>query len=394
MKLRNALAGAVVGLLLPVAAAPAGAATVTVRIEGKAGTIVPETRVTLPTAVFDPPQQTEDCQPDSYGGALKASVGEDWFASSSTFGYFLERIRTEDYALGSGPDGWSIWRNGRSDFNPLCASSLGEGDEVLFFVDRCTFNGTSCEEPPTRPLVLTAPERPVPGQPFSVKVEQLVGDGTKVPAEGVTVSGGDAPATTGADGTAQVTVQAGERTLLAEKPFGVRDRAALCATTGSDGRCGTFVPPSQQPTAGSSGGPCLTTGVDGFCGSPDTFAGFGRIGSVEHRKVYARGKGPRLLSGTVERESQLKSVSLRLTGRDGDRCRQFSGTQERLVTMRRCGAARGTFFEVGTSPEWSFLLPERLPRGRWVLDVRVEDRAGNVNKRPDNGRTRAIFTVR
>ena len=64
------------------------------------------------------------------------------------------------------------------------------------------------------------------------------------------------------------------------------------------------------------------------------------------------------------------------------------------MRTRRCGPTHGTFFSVGGGPAWSYQLPARLPRGRYVLDLRTVDRAGVVTKRLVRGRTRVVFVVR
>jgi len=61
--------------------------------------------------------------------------------------------------------------------------------------------------------------------------------------------------------------------------------------------------------------------------------------------------------------------------------------------MKRCGAVRGRWFSVGDKLEWSYLLPGRLPRGRWVIDMRTTDGAGNVNDNLIRGRSRMVFHV-
>ena len=44
-------------------------------------------------------------------------------------------------------------------------------------------------------------------------------------------------------------------------------------------------------------------------------------------------------------------------------------------------------------PNWSYLLPSRLPAGRYVLDVKAVDRAGNSQGRFVRGRSRVVFAV-
>jgi hypothetical protein len=91
--------------------------------------------------------------------------------------------------------------------------------------------------------------------------------------------------------------------------------------------------------------------------------------------------------------SGIADVRLRLTGRDGARCTTFDATRQRLVRMSRCGASRGRWFSAGASSDWRYLLPEKLGSGRWVLDLEVRDKAGNVNSTLQRGRTRIVFFV-
>jgi hypothetical protein len=44
----------------------------------------------------------------------------------------------------------------------------------------------------------------------------------------------------------------------------------------------------------------------------------------------------------------------------------------------RCG--RGSFLRIGDRADWSYLLPRRLGRGRYVLEVKAVDGAFNRGK--------------
>jgi hypothetical protein len=84
--------------------------------------------------------------------------------------------------------------------------------------------------------------------------------------------------------------------------------------------------------------------------------------------------------------SGLWAVKIRLTRRLGKRCWYFSGSKERFL-KRTCGKQYA--FKVGESTEWSYLLPARLPRGRYALDAYAVDRAFNRG-----AETRVVFRVR
>ncbi len=66
--------------------------------------------------------------------------------------------------------------------------------------------------------------------------------------------------------------------------------------------------------------------------------------------------------------------------------------------MTRCGAARAKFHSIGSRASWSYLLPSRLPSGRYVLDTQTLDGAGNVTRgdtrgKPGDPRNRVVFHV-
>jgi hypothetical protein len=85
-------------------------------------------------------------------------------------------------------------------------------------------------------------------------------------------------------------------------------------------------------------------------------------------------------------------VRLRLTGNDRGRCTTYDGKKEALVALKRCGAERGLWFSVGTGQDFKYLLPAKLGRGRWVLDLQVVDKAGNRTTLA-RGTSRVVFTV-
>ena len=72
--------------------------------------------------------------------------------------------------------------------------------------------------------------------------------------------------------------------------------------------------------------------------------------------------------------SGLKSVRLSITRRRGERCWAFDGAAERFA-RHRCGGSRS--FRIGDRADWSYLLPKRLPRGRYTIRVVAIDNAGN-----------------
>jgi hypothetical protein len=125
---------------------------------------------------------------------------------------------------------------------------------------------------------------------------------------------------------------------------------------------------------------CVTDGADGACGTlqpspPDRTAPVATIAGLRDGKVFRRRRAPRELRGTVSADpSGLWAVKIRLTRRLRGTCWYFSGTRERFL-KRTCGKRYA--FKVGDRADWTYLLPSRLPRGRYVLDTYAIDNAFN-----------------
>lgn len=405
-RLKNLLLGVSLAVLMIVApaASAAGPANVTLRAEGKDRTLVPRTALRTDLRnVNKSGKAGEDCTGTSAAGALEIGTAGEWkgdyFGSGS--GYFVTSIKGE---APQGSEFFSFWLNNRESQVGICQAELQEGDEVLFFVARCDFNSTTfaCDNPPVLPLGLTAPRRAAPGSAFNVKVVEYATDGTPTAVAGATVESGTATATTGSDGVAALTLtDRGENSVRARKDNRARTAENVCVTDGADGFCGTSKPAEPAaPATTTTPAPttptttCFTTGDDGRCGTTDRRAPSGRITSISEGRRFARGRGPRELVGSVEPDgSGIAKVQLRLTRNDRGRCFAYDGGTERLRRIRRCGASRGRYFFVTDRADWSYLLPGALPRGRYVLDVRVTDRAGNVDSTLQRKRNRIVFFV-
>jgi hypothetical protein len=264
------------------------------------------------------------------------------------------------------------YKNGAPSQTGACGDPIANGDDVLFAY------ATGSEIA----LKLTGPSTAAPGSPVLLHVTNEA-DGSAV--AGAIVAG----ATSGGDGAVTVGPFAtrGEQDLKATKSGAIRsNRLSVCITDGSDGACST--------TATTAPSTCLTTGDDGNCGTKDKRAPRGKIVSIREGQRFGKGKGPRALSGIVTSDpSGIADVRLRLTRNDHSHCQTFDGRSERLVKLKRCGAARGKWFSAGDREQWSYLLPARLGPGRYVLDVQARDKAGNVDTLLQRTRTRVVFTV-
>jgi hypothetical protein len=373
-------------VIAAVAATPALAAPspVTVRVEGATDTLIPRTALTTTTATVNKDGVAgHDCTGTSAAGALEQASGGQWTGtwSSPPLFYSVDAIKGEAHLFSSGQF-WGFFINDALASTGICGAELQTGDSVLLApisASATSFGVLSVSVPATATL----------GQPLTVKVTRtksdFAGPPTREPVAGATVSGGGASAITGADGSAQLVLGTrGPTSLRATDSGDIRSASEpVCVTDGSDGACGS-----------SAASACATTGDDGLCGTKDKRAPRGKIASITEGQRFAKGKGPRSLSGTVAGDpSGIADVRLRLTRNDHGHCQTFDGRRERMVAMKRCGAKRGKWFSAGDRERWSYLLPARLGPGRYVLDVQARDRAGNVDTLLQRTRTRVVFIV-
>jgi hypothetical protein len=383
------LAAVIVAVAASAGSASAAApAAVTVRVEGAADTLIARTALTTTTAPVNKDGMAgHDCTGTSAAGALEQASGGAWSGPwFDGFGYSVEVIRGENHAFGGDPEFWGFFVNDVFSQAGLCGAELQTGDEVLL--------APVSEQLGARYGLLRltgVPASARPGEPFTVTVTRTTSDAsptggvTRDAVAGATVAGGGATVTTGADGTARIALSArGPASLRATNGSDIRSASEpVCVTDGADGACGS--------TAAST---CVTTGDDGLCGTKDKRAPRGKIVSIREGQRFGQGKGPRSLSGIVTSDpSGIAAVRLRLTRNDNGRCQTFDGRSERLVALKRCGAKRGKWFSAGDREQWSYLLPARLGSGRYVLDLQVRDRAGNVDTLLQRTRTRVVFTV-
>jgi hypothetical protein len=226
-------------------------------------------------------------------------------------------------------------------------------------------------------LQLTAPTRAAIGEPFDVTVEQNdASSGTRMPASAASVAG----ASTDANGQATVSfADPGGHTFKATLPDAIRSNAAtVCVYVPGSGDCGTDKAPADTPTAP----PTVVK---------DTTPPVVEVSSLRAGKIYT--SGPRELSGQVTDAGGIAQVFLRLRATDGgdltsaSRCRWFSGKRG-VFTHRTVPCSKARFFRIGSNARWSYLLPSRLGRGRYALDVKVLDRAYNA------ARTTVAFKVK
>ena len=355
------IAGLAAGLALLVAAPAALAASVAVRVEGTGDTLLPRTAATTTTGTFtkdgDP---SHACPNSSAGGALERATAGDWSGTWLSFGdYQIKTIEGETHTApsdASSGEYWSFWLNYKYSSTGACGTPMQDGDDVLFFPS-CF----GCAKEPTPLRITSIPGSAAPGSSFDVRVVQYAvtfdsefnATTTEEPASGASVSAGGREFTAGADGVAHVTVA---------------DRGLAGVRAAKDG----YVRTATEPVCVDCGTP--PPAIPGAPAARDTVAPATTL-ALRDGAVFSRRKAPRLLRGTVDADpSGLQGVKLRLTRRVGSKCAYFSGRREEFRRVR-CG--RGSFFRIGDRADWSYLLPKRLGRGRYVLEAKAIDGAYN-----------------
>ena len=352
---------ALAGLMTLCFCAPAWAAPVTVqlRVEGASATLFEGPVTTDGKTIVDGPTEPapgpHPCDGTNEGanpapGPTMTSALDDGQAGDAYTWAGSWNVGLFDFSVDRiGPDAntatqfWGYALNFVTAGAGGCHIQVKAGDEVLFAYDFFS---------KTRVLRLTGPTSAVAGQPTTVRV---VDGGNGSPVAGASVGG----TTTAADGTATVTFSSdGVQRLKAEAAGAVRSNALSIA-----------VGAGAQATAQAV---------------VDRTAPVIALSSLRAGARYRR--GPRLLAGSVADAGGILQSYFRLrrTARGG--CSWYSAKRERFTRPRSCRSAR--FNRVGDRGAFSYLLPERLPRGRYLLEVKALDRALNVSTR------RVRFSVR
>ena len=358
----------------------AGPASVMVRVEGTNATLVPPTDVTTTTApVINDGNPEHSCAGTSALGALQLATGGDWSGpwDASYKQYELYSIEAESHEFGSGAY-WDLWINHKSSEVGACEAEPETGQEVLLFP--CSETGTECPSP----LGIEAPASANIGE-VPITVVKYGATGQASPVAGASVTG--ASSTTEAGGHVTLRFPSpGDYTVQATAPESVRDEVTICVHNGNDGTCGTTGP------SGSSTGSSGSGGVLGYSSSSykGPYAVVAKLAGLIDGHTYPRDRAPKVLSGKVLAHTGIASVSLRLRRSYKNRCYAYNGASGRFGPAR-CGG--GGFFKVGTQASFSYLLPEALAPGRYVLDVQATDAAGNHTTLA-RGTSRIVFYVR
>jgi hypothetical protein len=380
--------------LLSPSALAGTSATATVRVLGPAPgyeALTPPVEVTTTTAPVT--KDGGSCSGTSAGGALELATHGDWEGvwSAKYSDYEVISIDGRSFPFEEGSPAnyyWSFWRNNRYEEAGVCEAELEMGDQVLF-VPSCY--GPSCPPEPTGVLGIVAPATAEVGKPVTVTVDRYSAKDEPAPLADATVSGGEVSAETDSEGHATLTLYgAGAHTLRAtgaatEEPRAIPGETLICAHNGADGTCGTSVAPGGSPTL-----QLATSGIAQHVAYTGPYALVAAATGVRDGHVYSRKDAPRVISGKVSSQSSVTSISLRLRRSYRGRCWAYSGTRARL---QRTSCGHGSFFKIAAGGDsFSYLLPARLPAGRYVLDIQATDSTGNRTALA-RGSSRIVFYV-
>ncbi len=222
-----AVGGATLALAVasPVALA-AGAAQVTVRVEGKTHTLLESKRVhTHAGSVTRGGAPRGACPATSAAGALDVATGHRWRATwfSSLGDFEIKRILGD--AESTKKFFWAIWVDNRFATTGACEIKLHRGEHLLFAVDSVAHH--------EHPLAIRAPTHAAAGKPITIRVVWFSDSGASKPLAGARVTAAGVSAVTNGHGIAQVVAsRAGTLTLAAADKGFIRAAQARVRITG------------------------------------------------------------------------------------------------------------------------------------------------------------------
>jgi hypothetical protein len=356
------------GALLALAlAAPAAASPVTVnlRVEATTGTLFEGPITTDAKSAISTPSSggphhcdgTNGGANPSPGGTMTTALDDASLTGAFSWDGTYDTTYDDFFITTIGPDTgtannfWGLFLNWQYAPAGGCQVEVHPGDQVLFAYVGMT-DGL---------LELQGPSSVATGQPYTVAVLAHDGSGHTTPAAGASVGG----ATTDANGNATLTFSSpGEQHLKAIKSGDARSNGLnVCVYAPGSGQCSTSVPPVAADK--------LPPNVS--------------IAGIRNGARFRRGHGPRKLSGTASDSGGLFQVYFRLRRHTSTGCQWYSSKRSVFTRPRAHCAAR--FQRVGTNGKWSYLLPQRLPAGRYTLEEKALDVAFN------RALARVTFTV-
>jgi hypothetical protein len=323
-----------------------------------------------------------------HDAALASGLAFDaeWFGSglsnANPGDFFVTQVGSDVNENSAPFDSWGYAVNHTTAPVGGCQIALAPGGEVLWAYNYFNLS---------HQLSLSGPASVNAGTPFAVHVvdgqtgEPISGAAIGEVTAGVTTTIPSSPVTN-ASGDATISLaHTGSVTLKATRADAVRSNGlAVCIHVGGDGSCGT--------TISNGSGSSTSTATTNASSQPAT-SEVAEVLGIKSGHVYSRRFAPRVLRGMVKIAAggTLRQVRIRLERRAGGRCFDFSGSRGRFVRAGKCAAA--SFFSVGGTESFSYLLPASLPAGRYVFDIEAVDSAGHVTELV-GGVSHVVFRVR
>jgi len=159
---------------------------VSIRVEGKARTLVKERKVTLADApIIKDGNPEHSCNGQAAIGALQAGTGGDWTGSwFEGLGYTADEIK----GVNPSPAYFELWVNHKLSSTGLCDADLERGDDVLMFVQDCEYVPAleGCRSPVT-PLGVRVAKIIKRNTVRTIRIVDYAANGRTTPEPGATV---------------------------------------------------------------------------------------------------------------------------------------------------------------------------------------------------------------
>ena len=342
------------------AAAPAALAVdTTIRVEGAAANLIPESAIPIEGSgtaqVFDKNIVPVDVSRASafwqlYRATASTGLGLGFEYFPAFTSILVQKVGPEENA---GTVGWQYRVDHVAPPVGADQKALAQGDSTLWY-----YGGADG----SRELdVAPSADRVPAGGAFSVAVTSYGADGAAAPGAGARVAYGGAAATADAAGRVTFVAQAaGTRTVSATRAGDIRSAArAVCSFAGDPTSCN--LPPAAAPGAAAAGA------------SGDDVAPGSRITSP---RLGGRSRVVKAITGIAGPDrSDVASVEVALARRVGTQCR-FRARSGGLTQPRPC--ARQLYVTARSAGGfWRLSLGKGLRPGSWRVWSRATDGAGN-----------------
>jgi len=346
----------------------------TIRVEGAAATVVPQSAVVIDTegteTLFSGATPFVTARSSAFWQLARAAQAAALPFAFSIFDFgggplaFVDRVGPD---VGSASAFWIYKVNHATPTVGASDRTLADGDSALWY-----FAGSDT----ARELDLTvSSDRVAQGQPFTATAVSYDAAGAALPAQGAAIRYGDAVQTADAAGTATFLAR-GEGTLAvtAARAGDVRSPVrAVCSYAGDPTICNLPTPP-QAPAASTPGAapaaPVASAGAQ-------TLADLAAPGSrVSFPRAGRRYGNVRALLGTAGPDrSDVSRVVVALGQRVGTLCRFRTAT--RTWTAPRSCAQQLYLPARAVGGNWLLPLGRRLAPGLYRVWSRAIDGAGN-----------------